>query len=145
MPGTRSGAATHNRLLSAIAADDAAAVRAALAEPSMAWACEGGCTALHLAAGFAGGEVMAALLEALAGGSSGAQEIDARLSTDLSNDWRHPLLSKERASRDTACAFRRGATPLHVAVFFGDAGGCQSGAGGGWGAGATASDGWQPA
>ncbi|KAL4451776.1 hypothetical protein ABPG75_007438 [Micractinium tetrahymenae] len=124
MVGTRRrAAAQQGGLLSAVIQDDLEFVERELEAVSGAtWTAEEAVTALHLAAGFAAPAVLKRLLAALApgGAAAGAQAIDARLTASLiSPDVHHPLL--EEANDGTRLGFRAGATPLHIAVFFGDA------------------------
>ncbi|KAL4451827.1 hypothetical protein ABPG75_007489 [Micractinium tetrahymenae] len=122
MVGTRGRiAAQQGLLLAAVVQDDLAAVQRELAAGTV-WTANGGLTALHLAAGFAGPAVLSALLEALAPGgvATGAQSVDALLTASMTSRDAHNMLLAEAADA-TLQAFRDGATPLHVAVFFGDA------------------------
>lgn len=115
MVSTRRRAAekSGSQLLAAVIADDLDAVQRELEHPAAAeWSSEFGVTALHLAAGFAGPAVLAALLAALpqAGGKQG---VDAALEADLTSvELAHPLL--DDASKETRLAFAGGATPLQV-------------------------------
>ena len=70
--------------------------------------------------GLYGSAVLSALLGALHSGAGG-QAVDAALSASYThpNALLHPLLAK--ANEGTRSAYRLGSTPLHIAVFFGDA------------------------
>lgn len=115
----RHAAAAQSGLLLAVIEDDLAAVQRELAQPSPQWvSAEGGLSALHLAAGFAGPAVLAALL---AVPSLPPGLVDAQLQADYtSQNVFEPLL--ESAVTETRLAFRAGTTALHIAVYFGDAG-----------------------
>lgn len=115
----RRAAAGHGGLLLAVIEDDLAAVQRELAQPSPQWvATEGGLSALHLAAGFAGPAVLAALLAAPA---LPPGLVDAQLQADYTSQNVFEALL-ESAVKETRLAFRAGATALHIAVYFGDAG-----------------------
>ncbi|KAL4451829.1 hypothetical protein ABPG75_007491 [Micractinium tetrahymenae] len=122
MVGTRGRTATQQgRLLAAVVQDDLEAVQRELAAGTV-WAVDGGLTVLHLAAGFSGPAVLTSLLGALAAGgiAAGAQSMNAQLTVSMSApDARNLLLAE--AAEATLHAFRNGATPLHIAAFFGDA------------------------
>ena len=115
MVQTRCHAAANSgsQLLAAVLNDDLDAVQRELQRPAAAeWSSDAGVTALHLAAGFAGPAVLAALLAALPGAGN-KQHIDAALEVDYSDPVvMHQLL--QDASDETRVAFAGGATPLHV-------------------------------
>ena len=115
----RRTAAAQSGLLLAVVEDDLATVQRELEQPNPQWvAAESGVTALHLAAGFASPAVLEALLAAPAPPPS---LLDAQLQGDYTDpSVLHPLL--DSAVDDTRMAFSGGATALHIAVFFGDAG-----------------------
>lgn len=112
--------AAQRGLLLAVVQDNLAAVQRELAQPSPQWVAEeGGMSTLHLAAGFASPAVLATLLAAP---SLPHGLVNAQLQADYTSPAvLHPLL--ESAVNKTRLGFSRGATALHIAVFFGDAGG----------------------
>ena len=88
-----------------------------MGQPGMllAAADDSGLTALHLAAGFADGAVLTRRAE------GGCRRAGRGLSASYTSPdaLLHPLLAE--ASEGTRTNYRLGATPLHIAVFFGDA------------------------